>query len=108
MAGSIVAVCYYVKNILKKGGTLLTNFAQCTSASGITEIGKAARTPQGSRSLLHGRRQAPPPLTRLPAPRPGPAARRVPGSRGAASLQQRGIPLALAQQLGVGYAAPGA
>jgi len=107
MAWSIVAVCYYVKNILKKGGTLLTNFAQCTSASGITEIGKAARTPQGSRSLLHGRRQAPPPLTRLPAPRPGPAARRVPGSRGAASLQQRGIPLALAQQCGVGSAAPG-
>ena len=32
----------------------------------------------------------------------------LPGSRGAAYLQQRGIPLALAQQLGVGYAAPGA
>jgi hypothetical protein len=31
----------------------------------------------------------------------------LPGSRGAAYLQQRGIPLALAQQLGVGYAAPG-
>jgi DNA primase len=29
------------------------------------------------------------------------------GSRGAAYLQQRGIPLALAQQCGVGYAAPG-
>jgi DNA primase len=29
------------------------------------------------------------------------------GSPGAAYLQQRGIPLALAQQLGVGYAAPG-
>src|SRR5262245_2915726 len=32
----------------------------------------------------------------------------LPGSRGTAYLQQRGIPLALAQQLGVGYAAPGA
>jgi DNA primase len=31
----------------------------------------------------------------------------LPGSRGAIYLQQRGIPLALAQQLGVGYAAPG-
>jgi len=31
----------------------------------------------------------------------------LPGSRGAAYLRQRGIPLALAQQLGVGYAAPG-
>jgi len=31
----------------------------------------------------------------------------LPGSRGAAYLQQRGIPLQLAQQLGVGYAAPG-
>jgi DNA primase len=31
----------------------------------------------------------------------------LPGSPGAAYLQQRGIPLALAQQLGVGYAAPG-
>ena len=31
----------------------------------------------------------------------------LPSSRGAAYLQQRGIPLALAQQLGVGYAAPG-
>jgi hypothetical protein len=30
----------------------------------------------------------------------------LPGSRGAAYLQQRGIPLALAQQLGVGYAGP--
>jgi hypothetical protein len=29
------------------------------------------------------------------------------GSHGAAYLHQRGIPLALAQQLGVGYAAPG-
>src|SRR5262249_16715390 len=31
----------------------------------------------------------------------------LPGSRGAVYLQQRGIPLALAQQHGVGYAAPG-
>ena len=31
----------------------------------------------------------------------------LPGSRGDAYLQQRGIPLALALQLGVGYAAPG-
>jgi DNA primase len=31
----------------------------------------------------------------------------LPGSRGIAYLHQRGIPLALAQQLGVGYAAPG-
>jgi DNA primase len=31
----------------------------------------------------------------------------LPGSRGAAYLQQRGIPLALSQHLGVGYAAPG-
>jgi DNA primase len=31
----------------------------------------------------------------------------LPGSRGATYLQQRGIPLTLAQQLGVGYAAPG-
>ena len=31
----------------------------------------------------------------------------LPGSRGETYLQQRGIPLALAQQLGTGYAAPG-
>ena len=31
----------------------------------------------------------------------------LPGSRGDTYLQQRGIPLVLAQQLGVGYAAPG-
>jgi hypothetical protein len=31
----------------------------------------------------------------------------LPSSRGEANLQQRGIPLALAQQLGVGYGAPG-
>jgi hypothetical protein len=60
-----------------------------------------------------------PPVARPLAP-PGPASARpellgqlagfqavLPGSRGAAYLQQRGIPLALAQQCGVGYAAPG-
>jgi DNA primase len=31
----------------------------------------------------------------------------LPGSRGETYLQQRGIPLVLAQQYGVGYAAPG-
>ena len=58
---------------------------------------------------------APPlPAPREPAPaRPDPTQQlaafqaALPGSRGAAYLQQRGIPLALAQQLGVGYAAPG-
>jgi DNA primase len=68
--------------------------------------------------------QGQPPRARRPAPRP-PAPReptRAPaelaqqlaafqtallGSRGEAYLCQRGIPLALAQQLGVGYAAPG-
>src|SRR5262249_40087190 len=56
---------------------------------------------------------------RLPAPRtPAPARPELsdqlavfqaalPGSRGEAYLRQRGIPLALAQQHGVGYAAPG-
>jgi DNA primase len=54
------------------------------------------------------------PVPRAPAPaRPALASQlaafqaALPGSRGAAYLQQRGIPLALAQQLGVGYAAPG-
>src|SRR5712691_9056112 len=58
-------------------------------------------------------------VPRLPAPRaPAPARpdlaqqlaafqAALPGSRGATYLHQRGIPLALAQQLGVGYAAPG-
>src|SRR5207249_4889988 len=57
---------------------------------------------------------AKPPAPREPAPaRPDLAQQlaafqaALPGSRGAAYLQQRGIPLALAQQLGVGYAAPG-
>ncbi len=60
-----------------------------------------------------------PPAPRPPAPRAPVPARPdlvqqlaafeavLPGSRGEAYLQQRGIPLALAQQLGVGYAAPG-
>jgi len=60
-----------------------------------------------------------PPAPRPPAPRePAPARAdlaqqlaafqaALPGSRGEAYLRQRGIPLALAQQLGVGYAAPG-
>src|SRR5690349_7989113 len=54
------------------------------------------------------------PVPRAPAPvRPDLAQQltvfqaALPGSRGAAYLQQRGIPLVLAQQLGVGYAAPG-
>jgi hypothetical protein len=55
-----------------------------------------------------------PPTPRAPAPaRPDLAQQlaafqaALPGSRGDAYLQQRGIPLALAQQHGVGYAAPG-
>src|SRR5262249_13988708 len=57
---------------------------------------------------------AAPPALRAPAPaRPDLAHQLVafqgalPGSGGVAYLQQRGIPLALAQQHGVGYAAPG-
>ena len=60
------------------------------------------------------KRSAAPPTPREPAPaRPDLAQQlaafqaALPGSRGEAYLQQRGIPLALAQQLGVGYAAPG-
>jgi DNA primase len=78
-----------------------------------------ARRQQGPRQ-----RQSPSPGARPSAPRP-PVLREptparadlsqqltafqsaLPGSRGAAYLQQRGIPLGLAQQLGVGYAAPG-
>jgi CHC2 zinc finger len=58
---------------------------------------------------------ADPPAPRAPAPGPSDLAQHLAafqaallGSRGAAYLQQRGIPLALAQQLGLGYAAPGA
>jgi len=66
-----------------------------------------------------GQRQAAAAAASKPAPRPPAPARpeltqqlaafqaALPGSRGAAYLEQRGIPLALAQQLGVGYAAPG-
>jgi Toprim domain len=52
---------------------------------------------------------APEPAPALPALVPHLAAFQaaLPGSRGEAYLRQRGIPLALAQQLGVGYAAPG-
>src|SRR5215831_2256171 len=59
-------------------------------------------------------RSAAPPAPRAPAPaRPALAQQlaafqaALPGSRGAGYLQQRGIPLALAQQYGVGYAGPG-
>ena len=89
----------------------------------------AALRPPARRQRPTHRRQSPPPLSRPPAaavrppstdlhapPAPGrpdlthqlavfQAA--LPRSRGAAYLQQRGIPLALAQQCGVGYAAPG-
>jgi Toprim domain-containing protein len=59
-------------------------------------------------------RAAEPSVPRVPAPERAALAEHLvafqaalPGSRGEAYLQQRGIPLALAQQLGVGYAAPG-
>jgi DNA primase len=59
-------------------------------------------------------RSAAPPALRASAPtRPDLAQQlaafqaALPGSRGAAYLQQRGIPFAMAQQCGVGYAAPG-
>jgi len=68
-------------------------------------------------------RQRPRPLPAATRPAPTPTAQALarpelarqlaafqaalPGSRGEAYLRQRGIPLALAQQLGVGYAAPG-
>jgi DNA primase len=91
----------------------------------------ALRRPPAPRQRLTHRRQSPPPRSRPPAaaarPRAAdsPALRAsaparpdlvqqlaafqaaLPGSRGAAYLQQRGIPLALAQQCGVGFAAPG-
>jgi hypothetical protein len=91
----------------------------------------AFRRPPARRQRMPRRRQPPSPLLRqpivaarplsadLPAPRT-PAPRQpdliqqlavfqaaLPGSRGEAYLQQRGIPLTLAQQCGVGYAAPG-
>src|SRR5262249_19522348 len=85
----------------------------------------------GRRPRMPNRRQPAPPRARLPVaaarqrPSEPPASRApvsgrpdlaqqlaafqaaLPGSRGAGYLQQRGIPLALAQQYGVGYAAPG-
>jgi DNA primase len=91
----------------------------------------ALRRPSAHRQRLTHRRQSPPPRSRPPAaaarprsadppaPRASAPARpdlaqqlaafqgALPDSRGAAYLQQRGIPLALAQQHGVGYAAPG-
>src|SRR6266851_2175886 len=91
----------------------------------------AFRRPPARRQRVSHRRQPPSPLPRTPAaaarklsadpPAPrAPAPGRpdlaqqlaafqaaLPGSRGAAYLQQRGIPLALAQQRGVGYAASG-
>ena len=91
----------------------------------------ALRRPPAHRQRLSHRRQPPPPRARPPAaaarkPSADPPAPRasapgrpdlaqqlaafqaaLPGSRGATYLQQRGIPLALAQQCGVGYAAPG-
>src|SRR5919201_482054 len=91
----------------------------------------AFQRPSARRQRLPRHHQPPPPRARPavaaarersphpPAP-PAPAPARpdlaqqlaafqaaLPGSRGAPYLQQRGIPLALAQQLGVGYAAPG-
>jgi hypothetical protein len=87
--------------------------------------------PPARRQRVPQRNQPPPPLSRQPAaavrprsaaspPPHTPAPARpdlaqqlvafqgvLPGSRGAAYLQQRGIPLVLAQQHGVGYAAPG-
>jgi hypothetical protein len=83
----------------------------------------AFRSPAARRQRVQRQRlptaETSPPAARPPAlPEPAPARPDLapqlaafhaapPGSRGAASLQQRGIPLALAQQLGVGYAAPG-
>ena len=87
--------------------------------------------PPARRQRVSHRHQPPPPLSRQqaaaarprsaapPAPRASAPARpdlaqqlaafqaALPGSRGAVYLQQRGIPLALALQYGVGYAAPG-
>jgi len=84
----------------------------------------ALQRPPARPRRMPRRRGPPPSRVRQPAPQPlaprEPAPARsdlgqqlaafqavLPGSRGAAYLQQRGIPLALAQQRGVGYAAPG-
>ena len=84
----------------------------------------AFRRPPARSRRMPSRREPPPAHVRPPAP-PPPAPREpaparpdlaqqlaafqtaLPGSRGDTYLQQRGIPLALAQQCGVGYAAPG-
>jgi len=84
----------------------------------------ASRRPPARQQRVPRQSQPPPTRARQPVPRP-PAPRALasvrpdlaqqlaafqaalPGSRGEAYLHQRGIPLALAQQLGVGYAAPG-
>jgi hypothetical protein len=84
----------------------------------------ALRRPPARLHRPPSQRQEPPPSAAQPAPA-GPQPRALapalpdlaqrlaafqaalPGSRGEAYLRQRGIPLALAQQLGVGYAAPG-
>src|SRR4029453_9032995 len=67
------------------------------------------RSPAAARKLATD-----PPAPHAPAPARADLAQQLaafqaalPGSRGDTYLQQRGIPLALAQQLGVGYAAPG-
>jgi DNA primase len=71
------------------------------------------RPPVPQRRLLHPQ-QAAPAAPRPPTPAWPDLAQQLaafqaalPRSRGAAYLRQRGIPQALAQQLGVGYAAPG-
>jgi DNA primase len=84
----------------------------------------AFRRPPARQQRVPNRRQPPPRLPKPPAAYP-PAPRApalaqpdlaqqlaafqatLPGSRGEAYLRQRGIPLSLAQQRGVGYARPG-
>jgi len=82
----------------------------------------ARRKPPARSPRPQHQRPGPPPAVARPTP-PTPRARTptrpelaqqlaafqaaLPGSRGEAYLAQRGIPLALAQQVGVGYAAPG-
>jgi DNA primase len=86
---------------------------------------RLAAVQRSAARLQRAQRQRPaaaavqPPAPRRPVPRaPAPARpdlaqqltvfqAALPGSRGAAYLQQRGVPLTLAQQFGVGYAAPG-
>jgi DNA primase len=79
----------------------------------------ALRRPPGPQRRLPRQKPTAPAVPQPPTPRPPAPARpelaerlaafqaALPGSRGEAYLRQRGIPLALAQQLGVGYAAPG-